>query len=151
MIKKLSFVIVLAVVGVVFAQRRFRGGDPNDATIYDRRGVPNWEVDRDFKKDVFTFVRVRYSSYGRSAWKWRTDFPDSDLNFSFRLQQLTSLKVNPDGKVLDLTDEKLFDYPFLYMIEPGEPYFEEEEVAALRALSWQAVEDYIKGVLSILG
>ena len=28
--------------------------------------------------------------------RWATDFPDSDLNFSFRLQQLTSLKVNPD-------------------------------------------------------
>ena len=27
---------------------------------------------------------------------WATDWPDSDLNFSFRLQQLTSLKVNPD-------------------------------------------------------
>ena len=25
-----------------------------------------------------------------------TDWPDSDLNFSFRLQQLTALKVNPE-------------------------------------------------------
>ena len=48
-----------------------------------------------------------------------TDFPDSDLNFSFRLQQLTSLKVNPEPITMRLTDERLFDYPFIYIIEPG--------------------------------
>ena len=63
---------------------------------------------------------------------WATDWPDSDLNFSFRLQQLTSLKVNPDPISLRLTDPKLFDHPFLYMIEPGRLFFSEEEVATLR-------------------
>jgi hypothetical protein len=103
----------------------------------DRSGVPQWEIDQDFKKDVFTFVRVRYSDgygrgWGRRGGKWRTDYPDSDLNFSLRLQQLTALKVNPDPIVLDLTDPELFDYPFLYMIEPGNLLFEEAEVTALR-------------------
>ncbi len=60
---------------------------------------------------MFTFVRIEYDSYGRGGGRrggyggyggygwaggWATDFPDSDLNFSFRLQQLTSLKVNPE-------------------------------------------------------
>ena len=54
-----------------------------------------------------------------AAGRWATDFPDSDLNFSFRLQQLTSLKVNPDPITMRLTDERLFDYPFIYIIEPG--------------------------------
>jgi hypothetical protein len=54
------------------------------------------------------------------------------MNFSFRLQQLTSLKVNPDPIHLRLTDERVYDYPFLYMIEPGRLYFSDEEVAALR-------------------
>jgi hypothetical protein len=61
-----------------------------------------------------------------------TDWPDSDLNFSFRLQQLTALKVNPKPISMRLTDERLFDYPFLYMIEPGALLFSEEEVTALR-------------------
>ncbi len=61
-----------------------------------------------------------------------TDWPDSDLNFSFRLQQLTSLKVNPDPISLRLTDERLFDYPFIYMIEPGALEFSEDEVKTLR-------------------
>jgi len=111
---------------------------PGQGLPEDRAGVPNWKVDEHFKDDVFTFVRVEYDSgYGGGRWGgwgggWRTDWPDSDLNFSYRLQQLTSLKVNPDPISLRLTDPKLFDHPFLYMIEPGRLVFSEEEVKALR-------------------
>jgi hypothetical protein len=97
----------------------------------DRGGVPTWDAVDDFPADVFTFVRVKYSS--RSAWdRWATDYRDSDLNFSYRLQQLTSLKVDPEGRVLELTDPELPQYPFLYMIEPGDLLFHPEEVTALR-------------------
>jgi hypothetical protein len=85
----------------------------------------------DFPGDLFTFVRIRYDSYGRGGG-WATDYRDSDLNFSLRLQQLTSLKVNPEPIVLDLTDDRFFDYPFIYIIEPGSLYFSDAEVAALR-------------------
>ncbi len=106
----------------------------------DRAGVPDWEVSEKFSEDVFTFVRVQYDSsynsyggWGRGGGGgWTTDWPDSDLNFSYRLQQLTSLKVNPEPICLRLTDPRLFDYPFLYMIEPGRLAFSEEEVVALR-------------------
>lgn len=109
----------------------------------DRAGVPDWKVDDRFKSDVFTFVRVEYDSgggggyyRGRGGWggggRWMTDWPDSDLNFSFRLQQLTALKVNPEPISMRVTDERLSDYPFLYMIEPGGLFFSEEEVVALR-------------------
>ena len=133
--------LMLAISGSTFAQRGFRGGRGGrggrgmiDIRI-DRRGVPDWELDEEFPEDVFTFVRVRYNSYG--GWgKWATDYPDSDLNFSFRLNQLTSLRVMPDPIILDLTDPAIFDYPFLYIIEPG-GYdgglnFMPDEVAALR-------------------
>ncbi len=131
-----GLVAALLATGIAIAQRdpfRRRGyrgyGDRFDPT--DRRGVPDWEVDPEFKNDVFTFVRIRYGGWGRGGG-WSTDYPDSDLNFSFRLQQLTSLKVAPQPKVLELTDEELFDYPFIYLIEPGGLIFSDEEVAALR-------------------
>ncbi|APW63827.1 DUF4159 domain-containing protein [Paludisphaera borealis] len=146
---------VLAVAGgVALAQQRggrgWRwggGGSPLDGLPADRSGVPDWKVDERFKNDVFTFVRVQYDSDfsnfyggggrgGRRGWggggTWTTDWPDSDLNFSYRLQQLTSLKVNPKPITLRLTDEKLFDYPFLYFIEVAGLSFSEEEAAALR-------------------
>ncbi len=117
---------------------------------YERRGVPDWKADAEFSKDVFTFVRIRYSEgygggydgYGRGrgrggrgsgrGGRWATDYPDSDLNFSYRLQQLTSIEVDPDGVVLELTDPKLFDYPFIYIVEPGNLVFSEDEVETLR-------------------
>lgn len=101
----------------------------------DRGDVPRWDVDKSFLKDTFTFARVHYDSHygGRSrGGGWAVDFPDSDLNFSLRLQQLTCMKVNPDPVIVRLTDDRLFDYPFLYMIEPGSLYFSDEEVVALR-------------------
>ncbi|MEM9479805.1 MAG: DUF4159 domain-containing protein [Verrucomicrobiota bacterium] len=126
--------VLLVAAGAVVAQfeRRNRGWyDPNDVTIYDRNGVPDWDVAPHMPHDVFTFVRIKYhNEYGRS--RWRTDFPDSDLNFSYRLQELTSMEVDPDGKVLELTDPELFDYPFVYMIEPGDLWLAPDEVVALR-------------------
>lgn len=129
----LLIVLVLSlIVGGVVAQRsRWRSSRATD--LSDRKGVPNWQVDPQFADDVFTFVRIEYDSYGGRGWdKWSTDYPDSDLNFSFRLQELTSLKVNPNPIYLRLTDPKLFDYPFVYMIEPGHISLSDEEVLALR-------------------
>ncbi len=97
-----------------------------------RSGVPDWTIDPEFSEDVFTFVRIRYNTYSGGWGRWATDYPDSDLNFSFRLQQLTSMKVDPNGLVLELTDPKLFDHPFIYLIEPGNLSFTQEEVKALR-------------------
>lgn len=119
---------------------RRRGGYENEyesgrfTAPNDRGGVPTWEKDPEFKHDVFTFVRVAYASWRDRGWtpKWKTDYPDSDLNFSYRLSELTSLKVDPDGKIVRLTDPELFDYPFIYLIEPGEMTLDDAEVAALR-------------------
>ncbi len=109
-------------------------------------GFPEWSVDRPFKKDVFTFVRIQYSSeprrrsrygyggygYYRGDRRYLIDYPDSDLNFSFRLQQMTSLKVDPDCLILKITDKDLFNYPWIYIVEPGYLVFSDEEVKILR-------------------
>jgi len=113
------------------------GGRGGYRSADDRNGVPVWESNQNFQHDVFTFVRVRYNDYGGGYGRgrgnnWETDWPDADLNFSLRLQQLTSIKVNPYPVILDLTDPRLFDYPFLYMIEPGGIALSVPEAEALR-------------------
>jgi hypothetical protein len=147
MTKKNTYIIgglvaVGCLAGLVFAQQRSsmrqRGGsggvgyiDRNVPDTTDRKGVPDWHVDPQFKSDLFTFVRVRWRSW-RSGDIWATDYPDGELNFSFRLQQVTSMKVDPQPKTVELTDDELFDYPFIYMLEVGSLTFTDEEVTNLR-------------------
>ena len=115
---------------VVLAQRRFRGPST------DRGEVPEWSNEPGFEQDTFTFARVRYDSgYGRGWGRgggWATDYRDADLNFSYRLQQLTAIKVDPEGKVIRVNDPEVFHYPFLYMAEPGSLEFDDDEVKGLR-------------------
>ena len=86
-----------------------------------------------FEKDTFTFVRIRRDRAPyKSGGTWSTDTPDSDLNLSYRLQQMTSIKVDPNGRYLRLTDPDLSNYPFIYMVEPGTLSLSDEEVVALR-------------------
>lgn len=98
--------------------------------------VPLWTNAPGFEKDVFTFCRsvFRSASGGgrRSRGTWITDFPDSDMNLSFRLQQMTSLKVSPDGRFLRLKNQDLYNYPWIYMVEPGRLLLDDEEVKILR-------------------
>lgn len=103
-------------------------------------GTPNWTNEAGFEKDVFTFVRVIYRRAANgsgisisSSWRgWITDYPDSDLNLSYRIQQVTSIRTDPDARVLRLTDPALFDYPWIYMVEPGGLALKDEEVPILR-------------------
>ena len=101
-----------------------------------RAGVPEWDVDNDFSDDIFTFVRIMYNNgegWGRrGGGGWRTDFPNADLNFSYRLEQLTSMIVDPDAGTLDLLDDKLYDYPFIFIIDPRNLSFRDNEATALR-------------------
>src|SRR4051812_36336477 len=102
----LSLFVVLA--GMVMAQRGFGGrggrrgggGGWGESYIPDSArtareveshstGTPMWTNGRGFEKDVFTFTRVRrgYAPDGDGG-SWQTDAPDSDLNLSYRLQQM---------------------------------------------------------------
>ena len=110
--------------------------------------LPEWTNPRAFEKDVFTFARLIFWSDpsrpvergnfggfggggggGYSRMGWVVDYPDADLNFSHRLQQLTSMKVDPDARVLKLTNPDLHQYPLIYMehverlaLRPGEVF-----------------------------
>jgi hypothetical protein len=107
----------------------------NEPGPSSRAGVPDWSVDEAFTQDIFTFVRIMYSTggggWGRGGGGWRVDYPNADLNFSYRLEQLTSMKVHPDGGTIRLTDDQLFDYPFIFIIDPRRLVFMEDEAKAL--------------------
>lgn len=109
-------------------------------TISHSTGLPEWTNSPGFDRDVFTFTRVIFQNDAGAGRRrgfgarlgWWVDYPDADLNLSWRLQQLTSIRTDPDGRVLKLTDPELFDYPLLYMEHAGYIRLDEEEAGGLR-------------------
>ncbi len=137
----------LALLGTaaVWAQGRFFGGGqiqvpPGARTAREigsrSTGTPEWENPAGFGTDVFTFARLRYDSaprpQGSRRGGWTTDLPDADLNLSYRLQQLTALRVDPNARLVRATDPDLGHYPFLFAAAPGAMGLTEAEVLALR-------------------
>jgi hypothetical protein len=94
--------------------------------------LPDWKNPPQFDQDVFTYARIVFKSTVSGIFIWVNDYPDEDLNLSARLRLLTSLKVNPDGRVLKLTSPALGDYPMLFATQPGYMILRDEEVLALR-------------------
>ncbi len=155
-------IILMAAVlatGLCFAQLRPRSGLPGNLvrieggqvvnedelrtareTASHASGNANWTNAPGFEWDAFTFTRVIFksdpgpaSNRGRLRWLgWWVDYPDADLNFSFRLQQMTSIKTDPDGRALNLTDPMLSRYPMLYIEHAGYMRLSDGEVMALR-------------------
>ncbi len=93
--------------------------------------------------DAFTFVRIEYDTTSSSwhedeewgVWRtWAVDFPAADRNFLRGVRRLTNIHVNREPIVMRLDDERIFEYPFLYMLEVGRLgiRFSEKELQNLR-------------------
>jgi len=132
-------------IGVLFAQGRFFGGGqvyvpPGTRTAREigtrSTGTPLWENTPGFDVDVFTFARLRYDAAPRPAGSrrggWTTDLPDADLNLSYRLQQMTAIRVDPNARLIRATDPDLAQYPFLFAAAPGAMGLTQEEIVGLR-------------------
>jgi Domain of unknown function (DUF4159) len=149
----LIVVVIGSVAGLCSAQFRNwdRGGadreylvgnEPMEPLPADRAGVANWTPDAHYKNDLFTFVRLRFTTVprsdyygygrGRGGTSWKNDWPTGDLNLSFRLQQLTSMRVDPNPIQMQITDPRLNDFPFAFMNQAGRMELADDEVIALR-------------------
>ena len=131
--------------GLLLAQRGFFGGGQIYVPAGTRTarelgtrstGTPEWRNPRGFEQDVLVFARLRYDAAprppGRRRGGWSTDLPDADLNLSYRLQQLTALRVDPAARLVRATDPDLASYPFLFAAAPGAMALTAEEIVALR-------------------
>ena len=91
--------------------------------------------------NLFQFVRIRYNGFGGmigsfrmgSGPPWMHDYPRAERNFLKILLEVTRVETTPDSHlILDLDDERILDYPFLYVSEPGYWNPTEKEIANLR-------------------
>lgn len=129
----LAGLLAASAAGQSPGSRRGGGREPR----FRGEGIPT-PTREIFPGNRYTFTRVRYQSHSYRQWGWETDYPDSDVNFSQRLGELTTIEINRDENgeirhiVIDLLDDNLFDYPILYIVEPGRLEFSDEEAPRLR-------------------
>ncbi len=99
-----------------------------------QNGVPNASP----ISGAFTFVRVEWQgeNYGFSGRGngplWAHDYPTAEQNLYTAINALTNLPLNYEYKIISLSDEAIFDYPFLYICEVGYWSPNEREVAILQ-------------------
>ena len=81
----------------------------------------------------FRFVRIRYQAtpYTRAA-TWAYDYPTAEQNLYVALERTAKLYLEGPPIVLTLADERIFDYPVLYLCEPGFWQTDDEEVENLQ-------------------
>jgi hypothetical protein len=107
---------------------------------WGRRMPPKYPGPDYQSEGSFTFCRVEYEQV---EWEplghgWNTDYPDSDINLMTRLSELTKAPIRrdqdgrPDHMVVRLTDDELFEHPFVFMSDPGTAGFDPTEAANLR-------------------
>lgn len=77
--------------------------------------------------DKFTIARVKYG--GGGDWYYgQTQIP----NLLKGLRERTNIKTANKQEVIQLTDRRLYNYPFIYITGHGNIAFTDEEVKALR-------------------
>jgi hypothetical protein len=79
----------------------------------------------------FTFVRLRYTNFGRGGWAF--DYPAMERNFMTILADLTSVGPHVKGSnIHTMDDPELSRYAVAYLSEPGYWNPNEREAAGLR-------------------
>ena len=92
----------------------------------------------------FHFLRVEYTDLpqyhrgfgyasrdGQGTGWWLVDWPDADNHFTRGIQRLTRIDIG-DPRHLRLTDERIFDYPWIYATQTRWWGLSDPEVARLR-------------------
>ena len=94
----------------------------------DLNGAPSWPTSE------FHFTRMYYNGFGGS---WRgssfdTDYPEAEEHFRLGIDRLTSVDIGERARILEVTDDTIFDYPWLYAVEVGRWHLNDVEAARLR-------------------
>jgi hypothetical protein len=80
-----------------------------------------------FAQYDFTIARLKYSGGG----DWYSD-PSSLPNLLEAINERTTIRAAPREENIEITDPKLFQYPYLYMTGHGKVRFSDEEAKILR-------------------
>jgi hypothetical protein len=124
----------MLVAGAGYAAAQLRGFRGIEAL-----GIGSQLAPKQFPDRNFAICRLVYNQARRFGGGWRTDHPLGERNLMIRFSELTRTRVSyaPDGSpnhyLVRLTDDQLFECPFLMAGDIGSIGLSELEAARLRA------------------
>jgi len=94
--------------------------------------------DGEWPEAEFHMARLIYRTFGGGGSRgfynrwWAIDYPMAEIHFLPALRRLTNLLVAEDSRHLEATDDRLFDYPFLFAQQVGQGNWSPTEPEAER-------------------
>ena len=100
-----------------------------------------WSSEGELSTDLtshaeFAFTRIIFKSGystlpgpGNTSWR---DWPEADAHFIRGIKRLTAVDIEDNSRAILLTDEQLFDRPWIYALEVGTWLLTPSEAANLR-------------------
>jgi hypothetical protein len=120
-IRYLVLTIVISITALQFVSAQSRARSVMD------NSVPEAE---------FHMARLIYSpAIGARGWRggmWAIDYPDAEYHFLPGVRRLTRINTANDSIHLRLTDDRIFDYPWLFAQQVGTWSLSAEEIGRLR-------------------
>jgi len=120
-------VLFLIILPAILAQRSWRpyfDGEDNPAPMPSDAA----------EKTEYQFARLMYPSgpfFGFRGY-WTIDYPKADRQFVQGIRRLTRIHTRSVEEVVDLDSDKIFDYPWVYAVEPGHWVLNEAQCKKLR-------------------
>ena len=112
--------VLVSLTGTLYAQFGFRrnfGPTPGQPPV----GQPaEW-----------TFARLAYDGQ-QGQEQWYVDYPGAEYHFSRAVDRLTVIDPHEEGYVVSPDYDDIFDYPWLYAVEPWSWTFTAEQAARMR-------------------
>lgn len=102
------------------------------------RGVNNPPPDEWLPKNPdseFSLSRMVYYSEARQyGWccGWETDYPAADFHLIQGMTRLSRINMHQQPVTMPIMNPRLFQYPYIYSVEPGYLVLSDEEVLRLR-------------------
>jgi len=80
---------------------------------------------KDGPQAEFQLLRMKYRTFGGGGshgyfqpW-WAIDYPDAEEHFFPALRRSTNIQVADEERQYDVNDDRIFEYPFMFMQQPG--------------------------------
>src|SRR5438128_8405559 len=94
--------------------------------VSTRASNPAPDTQKDSPEAEFQMARMKYRTFGGGGshgyfqpW-WAIDYPLAEEHFFPALRRSTNIQVADEERHLELSDDRIFEYPFLFLQQPGQ-------------------------------